>query len=184
VVFDGTVPSLVGQLLARSCTGALATLRKGTCGALAFRCSTELTDFLADLDAADDEKRSKLQHQLHTARFKVTTTGTVTPVVFDGTVPSLALVGQLLARSCIGALATLRKGTCGALAFRCSTELTDFLADLDAADDEKRSKLQHQLHGRRFKVATTGTTHYHPRGVRRHRLLACRPAPRSLCQRP
>jgi hypothetical protein len=53
---------------------------------------------MADLlDAADDEKRSELQHQLHTARFKVTTTSTPTPVVFDGTVPSL--VGQLLAHN-------------------------------------------------------------------------------------
>jgi hypothetical protein len=98
VVFDGTVPSLVGQIHAHYsnsiCIGARATLRNGTCGALTFRCSTELTDFLADLDAADDEKRTDDQHQLHTARFKATTTGAATSVVFDGTVPSL--VGQLL----------------------------------------------------------------------------------------
>jgi hypothetical protein len=132
---------------------ALATLRKGTCGKLAFAISTELTTFLADLDAADVEKRSELQHQLYTARFTATTGDNENG--FTGTVQWLH--GKLLAHSCIGALATLRKGTCGSLAFRCSTELTDFLADLlDAAADEKRTDAQHQLHTMRFTVPTNG----------------------------
>jgi hypothetical protein len=158
VMFDGTARSLVGQLLAHSCTGALATLRKATCGALAFRCSTELTDFLADLDAADDEKRTDAQHQLHTQPFAVTTSGTTTPVVFDGTVQWLH--GKLLGHSCTGAIGLLRNGTCGKLTFKCSPTLTAFLADLDAAndDDEARTNAQHQLHTARFTATTTGTT--------------------------
>jgi hypothetical protein len=130
VVFDGTAPSLVGQLLGHSCVGAIAIgfLRNGTCGELAFECSTRLQAFLRQLGAADDddgEARTDAQHQLHTARFKVTTTGTTTPVVFDGTVPSL--VGQFLGHSCVGAIGFLRNGTCGKLAFECSTRLQAFL---------------------------------------------------------
>jgi hypothetical protein len=42
---------------------------------MAFKCSTGLKAFLADLDAGDDddEARTDAQHQLHTARFAVTT---------------------------------------------------------------------------------------------------------------
>jgi hypothetical protein len=130
-------------------------LRKGTCGALVFRCSTELTDFLADLlDAADDEKRTDAQHQLHTARF-IATTGD-TGDGFTGTVQWL--VGKLLNHSCAGALAMLRNGTCEELTFKCSSGLQAFLQQLDAADDdeEARTDAQHQLHTRRFTFTTNG----------------------------
>ena len=71
----GTVQWLHGKLLNHSCAGAIGFLLKGACGKLAFKCSTELKAFLADLDAAadDDEARTDAQHQLHTARFTGTT---------------------------------------------------------------------------------------------------------------
>jgi hypothetical protein len=51
-------------------------LLKGTCGALAFTISPELTDFLKRLGAADGEGAlTECHHQLHTTSFTATTTG-------------------------------------------------------------------------------------------------------------
>jgi hypothetical protein len=128
--------------------------RKGTCGTLAFTISSELTAFLQQLDAADDEEaRTDAQHQLHTAGFTATTTGGDADEL-TGTVQWLH--GKALAHSCAGAVGFLSKGTCGALVFTFSPELTAVLQRVKQADDEERSELQRELHGKRFRITTTG----------------------------
>jgi hypothetical protein len=77
---------------------------------MAFRCSTLLEAFLAELDAGDgdDEARTNAQHRLHTELFTVTTGDNDDG--FTGTVPSLH--GQLLVHSCAGSVGFLLQGVC------------------------------------------------------------------------
>jgi hypothetical protein len=97
---------------------------------------------------------------LLTARFNVTTTGTATSVVFNGTVRSLA--SQLLAHSCAGAIGFLLQGVCHSqeqkfsLKFKCSPDLTNFLQKVSEfqAGREEWSEIQEQFHGMPFSVVS------------------------------